>query len=399
MHAAWSEQGYQVRIALAASPGVAWAVSHAAEWLSRPMTPLVVSPGRDIDWMRRLPVEALALPPTVVMPLKELGLFDVDGVLKLPPTELKRRFGEEALSRIDRALGRHDETLEYLPMPDPIVASRRFEYPISRVEWLTEIQGELVEEVAERLRRDRRVTMQLAWLVRSEAVPGRPVEWKTRLVEPSCRASHLRELVLLQMERRRWPRDVVAIEVSAERMTVPVQVQSTLFGVHEADIDEGIDREMARLTERLSSRLGHAAVVRPVPKEATVPETMVRLKAVVSDGEAVPRPKTLTDNESWNDRCWAARWGPANRPLWLESAPRRIEVVLVEPEGSPVRFRWETRSHHVAHCWGPERIETGWWTAQSVERDYYQVETTEGERFWLFRRRSRGDWFLHGVFE
>ena len=67
MHAAWSGQGDQVRIALAASPGVAWAVSHAAEWLSRPMTPLVVSPGRDIDWMRRLPVEALALPPTVVI--------------------------------------------------------------------------------------------------------------------------------------------------------------------------------------------------------------------------------------------------------------------------------------------------------------------------------------------
>jgi protein ImuB len=399
MHTAWTERGYQVRIALAASPGVAWAVSHAAEWLSRPMAPLVVSPGRDIDWMKRLPVEALALPPTVVASLQELGLFDVGSVLELPSAELKRRFGEDTLSRIGRALGRRNESLEYLPPPDPIVASRRFEYPISRVEWLTEIQGELVEEVAERLRLDRRVTMQLAWLVKSEEAPGKSVEWKTRLVEPSCRASHLRDLVLLQMERRRWPRDVVAIEVSVEGMTVPVPVQRKLFDFHEEDIDKDIDRGMARLKERLSSRLGPAAVVRPVLKEATIPETVARLEAVVSAGEAVARSKTLTENESWNDRCWATRWGPANRPLWLESAPHRIEVVLMEPGGPPLRFLWKTRSHRVAHCWGPERIETGWWTARGIERDYYQVETIEGERFWLFRRRSHGDWFLHGVFE
>jgi hypothetical protein len=34
-----------------------------------------------------------------------------------------------------------------------------------------------------------------------------------------------------------------------------------------------------------------------------------------------------------------------------------------------------------------------------VRRDYYQVETGTGERFWLFRELHSGAWFLHGEFE
>jgi len=34
-----------------------------------------------------------------------------------------------------------------------------------------------------------------------------------------------------------------------------------------------------------------------------------------------------------------------------------------------------------------------------VGRDYYQVETACGNRFWLFRRLSDGRWFLHGTFD
>ena len=53
----------------------------------------------------------------------------------------------------------------------------------------------------------------------------------------------------------------------------------------------------------------------------------------------------------------------------------------------------------MAHCWGPERIETGWWMGRHVRRDYFRVETSAGLRFWLFRQAGEDRWFLHGVFE
>ena len=43
-------------------------------------------------------------------------------------------------------------------------------------------------------------------------------------------------------------------------------------------------------------------------------------------------------------------------------------------------------------------VETGWWRGADVRRDYYMAETTDGERFWLFRDLAAGGWFVHGSF-
>jgi protein ImuB len=72
--------------------------------------------------------------------------------------------------------------------------------------------------------------------------------------------------------------------------------------------------------------------------------------------------------------------------------------LAVAPEGPPVKFQLAGRDRRIVRAWGPERIETGWWRGGSVRRDYYQVETTDGARYWLFRELATGRWFLHGMF-
>jgi protein ImuB len=87
------------------------------------------------------------------------------------------------------------------------------------------------------------------------------------------------------------------------------------------------------------------------------------------------------------------------RPLHVFARPRPTAVVSVVPEGPPARLPVAGRQHRVARHWGPERIETGWWREDPIRRDYYRIETTTGQRFWLFRRLPDGKWFWHGVFE
>ena len=76
-----------------------------------------------------------------------------------------------------------------------------------------------------------------------------------------------------------------------------------------------------------------------------------------------------------------------------------LAVVAVVPDGPPVHFPWQGHPQRIAHMWGPERIETGWWRNRLVGRDYYRVEAADGRRYWLFRRLRDGQWFLHGMFE
>jgi protein ImuB len=87
------------------------------------------------------------------------------------------------------------------------------------------------------------------------------------------------------------------------------------------------------------------------------------------------------------------------RPLHLETPPAPLQVLSLAPEGPPLQFRWRGDWRRVARAWGPERIQTGWWRGPYVQRDYYRVETTEGARFWLFRRLTDAAWFLHGIFD
>ncbi|MGD9644103.1 MAG: DNA polymerase Y family protein [Pirellulales bacterium] len=89
---------------------------------------------------------------------------------------------------------------------------------------------------------------------------------------------------------------------------------------------------------------------------------------------------------------------PGDRPLYLHPRPLRLPVLSIAPEGPPARFRRAGHDYHIVRVWGPERIETGWWRTRCVRRDYYQVETRDGQRFWLFRELGAGAWFLHGEF-
>jgi protein ImuB len=86
------------------------------------------------------------------------------------------------------------------------------------------------------------------------------------------------------------------------------------------------------------------------------------------------------------------------RPLRLFDPPRPIDVVGIAWDGPPAKFFHGRRAYRVARHFGPERIETGWWRGPSIRRDYYRVETTAGNRLWLFRQLQDQQWFLHGEF-
>ena len=74
------------------------------------------------------------------------------------------------------------------------------------------------------------------------------------------------------------------------------------------------------------------------------------------------------------------------------------------PDGAPSFFRWRRAQFDVAHAEGPERIAMEWWKQQQPTRDYFRVETKEGQRFWLYRdgfyarEGFHPRWYLHGIF-
>ena len=79
----------------------------------------------------------------------------------------------------------------------------------------------------------------------------------------------------------------------------------------------------------------------------------------------------------------------AHRPLRIFPRPIAIQVVVLSPFRNTPAVYYAGVGYAVDCCQGPELIETGWWRSDDIRRDYYIVETTEGTRWWIFRKVKR----------
>lgn len=374
--------GHHVRGAIADTIGAAWGL---ARYASRADQGAVIVGGDSAtQWLERLPVDSLRLPENVLETLRELGVSTVGALRRLPRSSLPSRLGVGIVRRLDQMWGAVLEIITPLLPVEPLLVEWAFEDPVSDREILESVLQRLIEQVLEELECLRAGIQRLD--CRLLCLGSEPVCLTVGAVRPRSAIEHWRDLLRLQLERNPLPGEVLRIEVEATATGLLETGQSTLFADGHATER---NREFETLLDRLGSRLGEEAVLRPTVAAEHQPE-------------------------------WAGRYVPANtapaainpsrgpggsvpdagaRPLVLKSKPVPIEVTSLVPAGAPARFRWTGVEYVVSQSWGPERIEAGWWQSVQSRRDYYRVETVSGQRFWLFRDRDSRAWFLQGVFE
>ncbi|MCH2129654.1 MAG: DNA polymerase Y family protein [Pirellulaceae bacterium] len=438
----FQQQGYLVRIIIADSLGAAWAVSHFGEASHFEQVPhegptlrtdnhdremvsqtnissfQLVPPGRDaaLQALSPLPLEALRLPNKTVTLLHDLGISRIEQLLPLPRSSLAARFGDSIAQRLDQALGLQPELIVVNHAPLNFYSEWPLEHPTHRRDILAQILLQLIERVASQLDSQDLGALKLRCRLRSPRDQVPPVSLQVALFQPTCRALHLAELIQFQLERATFPAQIASVSVQAT-VTAPLEVrQRELF----ADSDSQSQNQLAVLTNRLTSRLGNQCVVRAVLRGEAQPERTVRYLPPRSSSKRQATTRTArrqsrrsplpnktnssatnhqSDRQLTPDGSGHAPLMATARPLQLLPRPVKLNLLAVAPEGSPIQFVYQKEKHHVARYWGPERIETGWWRGRSVRRDYYRVETSTGHRFWLYRQRDNGHWFLHGAFE
>ncbi|MGE0719106.1 MAG: DNA polymerase Y family protein, partial [Alphaproteobacteria bacterium] len=110
-------RGFAHRLAIADTPGAAWA---AARYAAGP-SPAVLPPGAARAALAPLPVEALGLDAADAAGLRRVGLARIGDLYPLPRAPLVARFGTTVATRLDQALG----TLAEPVMPQAPAPERR----------------------------------------------------------------------------------------------------------------------------------------------------------------------------------------------------------------------------------------------------------------------------------
>jgi protein ImuB len=422
---AFGRRGYAVRVAVADTIGAAWAASRfgadmrAAGTLRVPFAesrtqagaangtqsvpatvevsaPRIIPPGGHIEALAPLAVEALRLPGPTLASLHQLGLFQIGQVMELPRASLASRFQHEGtcvLSEcLDQAFGAVEELIIPHHPPPEFRAECCLEHPLARHKDVQEILAGLFEDICRELAIRGQGAVRSICRLDCEGGEVRKIE--LGLFQPTASAKRLLELASMQLERLRLKGGVGRVGVEVE-IAAPLSIRQQALFLEES---RSRPRDLAYLIDRLSSRLGAERVVRPRLLPDAQPERAFCEETLVESGE---RSAESRESRKKSRKPQADRRSPLSsalhRPLRLWSPPIPIEVVAVA-DGPPASFRVGRRRFLVHRWWGPERIETGWWRGRSVRRDYYQVETTTGARYWLYRHLRRRRWFLHGEY-
>lgn len=342
------------RVGAAPTPRAAWLLARAGD--PRPVADTGDLPGR----LAPLPLRALDLAPRVFGDLGRLGLATVGDLMALPRAGVAERFGPEALTPLDQALGRISEPRTAFVPPARFDARLPLPAETADLEALRFGLARLVRDLADFLAPACAAVDALTLhLVPEGNAPSQEIT--VRLAAPERDRDLLLMVLTTRLERLTLARPVAELRLTTPD-TVPLPARHrALFG--------GEDRAEAfpPLLERLRARLGADAVGGLCTAPDHRPERAWRACA---PGETGPAPPS------------------APRPVWLLDPPEPLPVVRGRP--------W--LGGRLALAAGPERIEGGWWDGHDVARDYYRAEDGAGGRHWVFRSRRGRGWFRHGLF-
>ena len=367
--------GFNARIAVAGSTGAAHALARfGAE-------PLILCPsGCEADAIAGMALAALRLEEHALSAARRLGIERIGELIAMPRAPLQRRFGRALLTRLDQALGRAPEPFDPLVPEELPSVLLRFLEPIATAEAIEEAVGEAMRRLCPLLDQAGLGVRRL--VLACDRVDGDIQQIAIGTVRATRDGPHLRKLLCAKIEKIEPGFGIEAMRLTALR-TEPLAPQPL-----DGALADTAAPDPAVLVDQLAARLGASRVFRLGAVESDIPERSVRRAGALDE---------------------VSGWLPWPRPARLLFPPDPIEYVVAEhPDGGPARFNWRGKAYRVAASDGPERVYGEWWhraDAAAAVRDYFQVEDSEGRRFWIFRKGDpaipgTGDlsWHLHGVF-
>jgi protein ImuB len=379
--------------------------------------------------VRRIPIDRIACDADVRDTLARLGIFELGGFLDLPPSGIRRRFGEAAAALHRMARGETWAPLDPEIPEEPFARSIVLDHPETDAARLLhaieEDLGALLQRLGERDRALCGLAIEITF-DRSGALHGGAAGGPRRRVEtlrpatPTLDLGLLLDLLRLRLESIVFPSGVVDVRLEAEFVGV-VREQMMFFPEQRRRDLTAANRALARVR----AEFGDGAVCAARMVEAHLPEARVALEPVARLARAQPRKVRLAPvvrRILWQPEpavlCPAPPPARTNGAASVRSADLNLasrRAAAGHPAGMILRG-----AGFIAEAAGPFVVSGGWWRREVV-RDYWYVrvenwltgggrvradsgaaqETAPGPGVWLwiYRDARRLRWFRQGVVE
>jgi protein ImuB len=322
-----------------------------------------------------LPLSVLRWPPQVLQRLSKLGVYRIGQALRLPRAGFARRFGREPLQMLDQLVARSVDLRAPFRLPERFRAKRQFVREREDQAQILQALQPLLQQLAKFLEARQCGITRLTCRLRHRNEVH--TDCIVRLAQPEAATARLLEWFAERLSKITLPGPVRSLELRSGELMSRTPVHESLWqpGEHGGGGGKAGSRSGSlEFIERLRMRLGELAVHGLICQDSHCPEGASRALSPA--------------DPQFQRAAAAARMTPAARPLWLLEMPQLLREQAGWPQlNGPLRLRH-----------GPERIESDWWEAQGVARDYYHATDVHGIAVWIFREREPPHrWFLHGL--
>ncbi len=365
-------QGFSVEAAIAPTPGAAFAFARHGGG--------VIDEDDLAERLAPLPVEALRLNEAASALLRRLGLRRIGQVMNAPRAPFAARAGQQAMLRLDQALGRAREALIPRRPAPPVFAMRRLMEPVISLDALMTVTESLCDDLGVELEK--------------RAAGARLLRLTFYGVD-----ARARDVILGLSQPERAPN--VMLRLLKERVEKTAENFNAEFGFEAARLDAV---EIAPIEQQMSDLAG-APATRDLQAEARLVDMIAaRLGAHAISKMSVRDTHAPEQRDGAEIAALPPQDSVMRRPVTLFPHAQPIEVMASVPDGSPLRFRWRRTLRSIVRAEGPERLAPDWLKSPAAPaRDYYRIEDDKARRYWVYREGLYGGddqpfWFLHGLF-
>ena len=330
----------------------------------------VVPAGREREFLAPLPISLLESSARLRAAFERFGIERLGQLAQLPGAGLGRRLGPEGLRLWRMARGEAADPLFSDPLSERFVEIRDPGWPIGRLEPLLAELDALLTRLEARL-----------------ACRGLVASGLDLTFELDPEGSHQRPIRLASPTRLKatWL-DVIRLDLTQDPLGAPVNefcIEALPVAAKAGQLDffanAGIPASavLDDMLAKLAAIVGADRVGSPHLPDSHHPD-VAGLRPLGSGGADGPED----------------RYTP-HPPVRVLRPPVPARVRL---EGRrPGYLRTDALGGRVRRAAGPWRIEWGWWRAEQLNRDYFDVELADGGLYRLYLDRDSGDWFVDGI--
>ncbi|NUZ13241.1 DNA polymerase Y family protein [Pseudoalteromonas sp. McH1-7] len=298
--------------------------------------------------LSKVTLQHTTLAEKVIDKLMRTGVKTVAQLEQFTLSELAKRFDTELVHYVGCLFGKLREAPTFYHPPEVFELTAPLLYEVEVVAWLDKPIGYLLSRLSMFLQKRSLVTraVNFTFVLRDKNA----LEVTLHSAEPEYRISYWRRLLDLKLESITLEAPVQSVSLKVDELETQHATVQDLFSAQQSAISQ------QGLLSILCTKLGDQAVQ--------------HLKLT---GD--PRPEKASTYSRTPD-------------ISNIQTPPRPTILLSEPRPLCEKVRVIS---------GPERIVSGWWDGEPVQRDYFIVQNQQDQHLWVFREQSN-QWYIHGVF-